>query len=210
MVNHQVLLSTLSSLGITGIPLRWFEFYLTGRSFKLACSGEESRAHQLVTGVPQGLVLEPLLFSAYTTSLGPIIQGHGISYHCYADDTQLYLSFWPDDPTVAARISGCLADISEVDESTSPTAQPGKDRASCLPCPSNSITWFYHPDRFFYNYPIKLSQKSWCNLWWTADLQRPHCKDCSILPVCITQHQKYHPLPYTARCTTSCPGPSHF
>ncbi len=33
------------------------------------------------------------------------------SYHCYADDTQLYLSFQPDDPTVAARISGCLADI---------------------------------------------------------------------------------------------------
>ncbi len=29
-----------------------------------------------------------------------------------ADDTQLYLSFRPDDPTVAARISGCLADIS--------------------------------------------------------------------------------------------------
>jgi len=32
--------------------------------------------------------------------------------HCYADDTQLYLSFRPDDPTVSARISGCLADIS--------------------------------------------------------------------------------------------------
>ncbi|KAI2644658.1 putative RNA-directed DNA polymerase from transposon BS [Labeo rohita] len=32
---------------------------------------------------------------------------------CYADDTQLYLSFQPDDPTVAARISGCLVDISE-------------------------------------------------------------------------------------------------
>ncbi len=30
-VNHQILLSTLSSLGITGIPLRWFESYLTGR-----------------------------------------------------------------------------------------------------------------------------------------------------------------------------------
>ncbi len=111
-VNHQILLSTLSSLGITGIPLRWFESYLTGRSFRVAWGGEVSKAHQLVTGVPQGSVLGPLLFSTYSTSLGPIIQAHGFSYHCYADDTQLYLSFQPDDPMVAARISGCLADIS--------------------------------------------------------------------------------------------------
>ncbi len=111
-VNHQILLSTLSSLGITGIPLRWFESYLTGRSFRVAWGGEVSKAHQLVTGVPQGSVLGPLLFSTYTTSLGPIIQAHGFSYHCYADDTQLHLSFQPDDPTVAAWISGCLADIS--------------------------------------------------------------------------------------------------
>ncbi len=73
----------------------------------MAWGGEVSKAHQLVTGV-----LGPLLFSTYTTSLGAIIQAHGFSYHFYADDTQLYLSFRPDDPTVAARISGCLADIS--------------------------------------------------------------------------------------------------
>ncbi len=38
-VNHQILLSTLSSLDITGIPLRWFESYLTGRSFRVAWGG---------------------------------------------------------------------------------------------------------------------------------------------------------------------------
>ncbi len=111
-VNHQILLSTLSSLDITGIPLRWFESYLTGQSFRVAWGGEVSKAHKLVTGVPQGSVLGPLLFSTYTTSLAPFIQAHGFSYHFYADDTQLYLSFRPDDPTVAARISDCLADIS--------------------------------------------------------------------------------------------------
>ncbi len=106
-VNHQILLSTLSSLDITGIPLHWFE-----SPFQGGLGREVSKAHQLVTGVPQGSVLGPLLFSTYTTSLGPIIQAHGFSYHFYTDDTQLYLSFRPDDPTVAARISGCLVDIS--------------------------------------------------------------------------------------------------
>ncbi len=56
--------------------------------------------------------LGPLLFSVYMASLGSVIQKHGFSYYCYVDDTQLYLSFHPDDLTITARISACLADIS--------------------------------------------------------------------------------------------------
>ncbi len=74
--------------------------------------GEVSKSQLLATGVPQGLVLGPLLFSIYVSSLGLVIQKHGFSYHCYANDSRLYFSFQPDDPTVAACIAACLSDIS--------------------------------------------------------------------------------------------------
>ncbi len=112
MVNHQILLSTLLRKGISGTALQWFDSYLSDRSFEVSWRGEVSKSQHLATGVPQGSVLGPLLFSVYMASLGSVIHKHGFSYHCYDDDTQLYLSFHPDDLTIAARISACLADIS--------------------------------------------------------------------------------------------------
>ncbi len=41
-----------------------------------------------------------------------------------------------------------------MDERTSPTAQTGKDWASCLPCNSNSTAWLHDSVRFINNYPI--------------------------------------------------------
>ncbi len=118
-VNHQILLSTLLRKGISGSALQWFDSYLSDRFFKVSLRGEASKSQHLATGVPQGSVLGPLLFSVYMASLGFVIQKHGFSYHCHADDTQLYLSFYPDDLTIAARISACLADVL-LDEGPSP------------------------------------------------------------------------------------------
>ncbi|XP_027140117.1 uncharacterized protein LOC109140565 [Larimichthys crocea] len=112
LILHDILLATLANMGITGTAHSWLESYLAGRSFNVSWQGRLSLTHTLSTGVPQGSVLGPLLFAIYTTSLSHVIRSHGFSYHCYADDTQLYLSFQPDDTTVSACISASLSDLS--------------------------------------------------------------------------------------------------
>jgi len=108
-VNNQILLSTLiMQMGVSRTALQWFKSYLSGRSFRLSWRGKVSKSQVLATGVPQGSVLGPLLFFIYMSSLGSIIQKHGFSYHCYADNTQLYFSFQADDPMVPVCIAVCV------------------------------------------------------------------------------------------------------
>ena len=47
----------------------------------------------LCHGVPQGLILSPMLFNIYMELLGEVIRRFGLKSQQYADDTQLYLSF---------------------------------------------------------------------------------------------------------------------
>ena len=113
-VDHTILLSTLASLGIEGIALQWFRSYLTGRSQVTMVDGRKSRPAALTCGVPQGSVLGPILFTIYTASLGELLRSHGISYHMYADDTQLWIRCDPRKADSAVRqMETCVSSVQE-------------------------------------------------------------------------------------------------
>ena len=93
-IDHTILLERLQShTGICGKALAWFKSYMQGRNQSVLINDKASSIWELLFGVPQGSVLGPLLFIIYTSPLGQLLRDLGISYHLYADDTQLYLTF---------------------------------------------------------------------------------------------------------------------
>ena len=72
------------------LTLEWFTNYLFNRSFNVKCPKTESTPNVYSTRVPQGSVLEPLLFTLYTADLEKIAAFYNLKIYQYADDTQLY------------------------------------------------------------------------------------------------------------------------
>uniref|UniRef100_A0A8C6LAX3 Reverse transcriptase domain-containing protein n=1 Tax=Nothobranchius furzeri TaxID=105023 RepID=A0A8C6LAX3_NOTFU len=91
----------------------WLSSYLTNRTFTVKSETFSSDTASLTCGVPQGSVLGPLPFAFYILPLAGIIQSFpDVSYHIYADDVQLYMSFMPHQLDRLATLVLCLTQIS--------------------------------------------------------------------------------------------------
>ena len=115
-VDHSILLNRLSSkLGLNGTALAWFLSYLSGRSQRVSVRGAVSDKFDLRYGVPQGSCLGPLFFTVYASALFDVVEKHLPTVHCYADDSQLYISFSPKahsgQADAVASIEHCIQDI---------------------------------------------------------------------------------------------------
>ena len=85
-VDHGVLLQKLRDMGIAGNLGIWFHSFLSNRYHFVKLLGGSSAASPVISGVPQGTVLGPLLFLILMSDTG-VLNAKVVSF---ADDTQLY------------------------------------------------------------------------------------------------------------------------
>jgi hypothetical protein len=112
-IDHNVFLARLTNeYGITGDVRDWMGSYLRSRQQVISINSSVSDKIVLDFGFPQGSCIGPFGFKLYTKPLTEIAAKHNVHIHLYADDTQLYVPFNPDDSEEALnRIESCIEEI---------------------------------------------------------------------------------------------------
>ena len=90
-IPHKLLLDTLSSTGLPPLLIHWLRNYLSNRLQQVVINGQSSRHSLVLSGVPQGSILGPLLFIIYINGLSNIPLSSTAKLILYADDILLSL-----------------------------------------------------------------------------------------------------------------------
>ena len=88
-VSHKLLMVKLAAYGVAGNVLRWIEKFLANRRQRVVMGTARSEWVGVTSGVPQGSVLGPLLFTIYINDLPDMISS---ICKLYADDSKLFAS----------------------------------------------------------------------------------------------------------------------
>ena len=92
-IDHAILLDRLRLMyGVDGTALNWLRSYLTQRSQYVKVGQDISPSILLSTGVPQGSVLGPILFTSFISPIQFVASHFKVDQQQYADDTQLFIS----------------------------------------------------------------------------------------------------------------------
>jgi hypothetical protein len=87
---HRALLDKLKNLQLSDHILKWICDYLTNRKQRVVVNGETFETLPVISGVPQGSVLGPLLFLIYIDDVMRVPLSEGSRLTVYADDMLLY------------------------------------------------------------------------------------------------------------------------
>jgi len=86
-VPHNRLLTKLAAYGICGNILNWIKNFLSGRTQQVRVGTQKSGKTPVLSGIPQGSILGPILFTVFINDLP-----NQINSMCdiFADDTKIY------------------------------------------------------------------------------------------------------------------------
>ena len=115
-IDHHIFISRLcTSFGVTGSVLSWLQSYLADRTQSVCIGLHSSDPTVCTSGVPQGSVLWPLLFSTYTSPIAMITRSFHVCHQQYADDTQLFIALNPSDQSSdITKLTSCLGALQSV------------------------------------------------------------------------------------------------
>ena len=86
-VPHERLLLKLNRYGIDGQLYLWFRSFLTNRRQRVQIRGSYCEWSPVISGVPQGSILGPIMFLIYVNDIPNIITS---TAKLFADDTKIY------------------------------------------------------------------------------------------------------------------------